>query len=77
VPRNAAVSVGMVRIADLWDFCGARRRSSAAHVAGHLETWAPASGSRFAAEPRGWLASSAGGARNGFPNVRPGRRSNR
>jgi|HubBroStandDraft_2_1064218.scaffolds.fasta_scaffold676600_2 hypothetical protein len=38
---KSGMSVGVVRIADLW------------------ETRAPASGSRFAAEPRGWLASLA------------------
>ena len=27
--------------ADLWDFCGARRRPSPAHVAGHSGTWDP------------------------------------
>jgi hypothetical protein len=32
-------SRGAAREADLWDFCGARRRPSPAHVAGHSETW--------------------------------------
>ena len=31
--------MGAVREADLWDFCGARRRSPVARVAGQSETW--------------------------------------
>jgi hypothetical protein len=42
--------------ADLWDFCGARRRPSAADVTGYSETWDSSFEGRFAAEPV-WLAS--------------------
>src|SRR5207248_6886441 len=40
MPRNAVVSggelVGAARDADLWDFCGARRRPSRAHTVSPL-----------------------------------------
>src|SRR6266436_5806352 len=44
--------VGAARNADLWDFCGARRRPSPALAAGHTGTSGSGEGSRLG--PRGW-----------------------
>ena len=53
---KSGISVGAVREADLWDFCGARQRSSAAHVAGHSATRDFGFRDRFALSPRCWAA---------------------
>jgi hypothetical protein len=51
--------VGASPAADLWDFCGARRRPSAAHAAVCLRTSDSGLRAGFAVRPA-WLATGSG-----------------